>query len=393
MFGGQLLPVYDILGVAIMLGRSLPLRWDGGNFRFYPNRKPGMQILQSFIFPGLHRVTLVVLFYQVLRVTRNSESSTLNLFNWMALIMWTVYFSYLNFFLTRCDDMATLVNGILQFSQSTTLYWRDKDRRFTENINILCTLFAPFLLLFMAIGYVFGLHWFNPCKPTLVGYWLLCSLESWYGYLVTAVVLVFNFWIWLTMLLGGAACTICVHMLCPVAIRDCIYSFWKLEKDPGTVSFWKRCETYCQIQVVGAIHTDIQAGTLMTILILTITGVLPLSFVYTAQIRWTFDNIAKIISGAYLFTVCLIAIVFVIGGHAGVWSDSKEMFKNLDRLNFTRYASLSGYERKLQQTFWKSCRNLVKVKFGVNNYVEDITPLNCLNCSAALVVQLFLLDG
>lgn len=145
------------------------------------------------------------------------------------------------------------------------------------------------------------------------------------------------------------------------------------------------------MQLLSEIHTDIHARVLMTMLMFLVTAVVPLSFVLTARLSWTLENLPVIISGSFIFSATFIVIVFGFGRQAGVWSDSRAMFKKFDSLNTERYQKLTRRERKWQQRFWNSCRSLVKIKFGINYYMEEHTPLNCLNCSASLAAQLLLL--
>lgn len=399
---GPLLPLFDLLGVVIMQGRSLPLKWDRVKFRFYLHHKSIIKEsddltrrnkLYLSILLGIHRTVLLILTCQIFFDSKGTLSPASKFLYWMAWIIWTVYYSYLNFAQRRCGDILTLLNELIQFAESMALYWQDKQRTMTETINILCVIFSPILMVVMAAGYVLGLHWGNPRQPTLVGYWVFGESESLQGFLLKIAVLTFNLWILLSMMLGGVVCMMCVQMLGPVLIRDCIYSFWNLEKNQGAESFQKRSEIYRQIQLLSELLNDIQAGNLMTILITVATIVFPLSFVLIVRIPWIPDNVPEIIAGTYMMFLCLTGILFVIGGHAGIWSDSQAMFENLDCLNGDRFMVLSRFERRWQQRFWKSCRNLVKIKFGVHNYVEEQTPMNCLNCSASLAVQLLLLGN
>lgn len=401
MFNGPLLVAFDILGRTIMLGYSLPLKWDRLKFRFHPYNIPKKNELEvvtgrheKFYYStilGIHRVVFLVLTIQLMLALGKSSSSQSNIMCWVAWVMWTVYHSFLNFCHRRCGNIVTLLNGLLEFSENMAPHWRDKQRTITEKLNILCSTSAPIFMAFLSVGYVYGLHWTNPYQPTLVGYWLLDNNKSLTGVLLKLGILFFNFWIWISMSLGGVLCDICLQILCPLAIRDCIHLFNMIEENPETVAFQRRCIVYRRLQILGALFNHLQAGALMTTLIMTATAVLPLSLVLAARSAWTSENIPRICSGLYLAVLCLVGIVFVIGGYAGVWSESREMFERLDTLNGTRYLDVSRWERRCQERFWKSCRNFVKVKFGVNNYVEEQTPLNCLNCSASLAIQLLIL--
>lgn len=51
----------------------------------------------------------------------------------------------------------------------------------------------------------------------------------------------------------------------------------------------------------------------------------------------TYENAPKIFSGFCLAFFCFTGIAFVVGGNAGVWSDSRTIFEGLVPLNSARY--------------------------------------------------------
>lgn len=82
-------------------------------------------------------------------------------------------------------------------------------------------------------------------------------------------------------------------------------------------------------------------------------------------------------------------MVFGFGGQTGMWSDWRALFERRNHLNIDRYKKQAGWERKWQQRFWESCRNLVKLKFGVSNSVEEETPLNCVKAGLRQLLYSF----
>lgn len=52
----------------------------------------------------------------------------------------------------------------------------------------------------------------------------------------------------------------------------------------------------------------------------------------------------------------------------------------------------SKKEKMLNKKLWRSC-DKIKVKFGDNNFLEELTPLRCLNASAEMTVQCMLLSS
>lgn len=97
-------------------------------------------------------------------------------------------------------------------------------------------IFAMFITWFaLPIMYSYGLHWINPCKPSLAGYWLLpeCHfrLHEKFGNglligvldtTLKVVIMLANHWIWVfgtnnaILTLGG------LLLMCTVSLKECI---------------------------------------------------------------------------------------------------------------------------------------------------------------------------
>lgn len=80
------------------------------------------------------------------------------------------------------------------------------------------------------------------------------------------------------------------------------------------------------------------------------------------------------------------SLLFCVGGFSEVHQESRLSFENISR----RISKLRiRKERKWAERFVKSC-GLIKIKFGGNNFVEELTPLNCLSHATQLAVQILL---
>lgn len=88
------------------------------------------------------------------------------------------------------------------------------------------------------LGIVYGLHWGNPCRSTLVGYFLIprCSSDieaTWTDFVVQICVQVVNHWIWSFVCIGTAFGSCLLNLLVVVAIQQLILRYEKL---PGCLS-------------------------------------------------------------------------------------------------------------------------------------------------------------
>lgn len=406
----QVKRIFAGLGVTITQGRCTPLKWDSEKKRLYLFQKDvakekyfqGTLKVKNriclYIQFGIHRIAILTLIAQ--EIINNRVGQFSRILNWMALLVLTSYNIQLQICNESCEEIVAYVNGLFQFVDRMSGQWTQRKRRFTEQMNLLFGYFMPPTVIIIPVGYVYGLHWLNPHQSSLIGYWIL---DQWQFdkqiefFLLKITILLFNHWVWSVAIFAGAFCYGGILALCTIALRDCMHVFWNMEQNFEQTNFPVRARVYRQIQLLATLQTEVQSGTLMTFMIIVPTAMISMTVVLAIRSPWTSENAPIIFISSYYTFLVTIGVVFIIGGQAGVWADSKRMFKKLDRLNLHRLVKSEGFgkrfEWKCQQKFWKSCRNLVKVKFGIGNFVEEETPLNCLSCAASLAVQLLLLDS
>lgn len=90
-------------------------------------------------------------------------------------------------------------------------------------------------------------------------------------------------------------------------------------------------------------------------------------------------------------TMCLdtsLFLLFCLSGYAEVYVESRETLHQIQ----CRILGITGVkERRWIRSFTKSC-GLVKVKFGGNHFVDELTPLNSLSRALELAVQIILFE-
>lgn len=64
----------------------------------------------------------------------------------------------------------------------------------------------------------------------------------------------------------------------------------------------------------------------------------------------------------------------------------------LERAKYLTVDFVSRREKLLIKKIWRSC-DKIKVKFGDSNFLEELTPLRCLDFSVDMTVQLLLLSS
>lgn len=384
----------------------LPLKWNSTSKSFYTvensredstNSNLSIPKIRLWTQFAIHRLMLLALIIQEILVMQ-SETFGDKILNWMPILMLAYHNFHLKVLLEKSNETATFINSLLQSNCKMKEYIKNKKRNFTEKMNLFYSAAVLPLVVIFPVGYVFGLHWHNPQKSSLAGYFALGHCENIWENIIKFTILSLNFWVWTISSCAGSFCIAGLQPLCTILLRDCIHGFWNMEECGGQheIPFLQRAIAYREIQVMAGLQTNVQGGALMGILIIAPTSLISITSVIIVRLPWIAENLTLLLLSGYLAFVSLLCIMFVIGGQAGVWTESKRMFIKLDRSNAERIqhcrCKFKRWESKCQLRFWKSCRNLVKVKFGVNNFVEEETPLNCINLAVSLAAQFLLLQ-
>lgn len=99
-------------------------------------------------------------------------------------------------------------------------------------------------------------------------------------------------------------------------------------------------------------------------------------------------NSANLIALFVFSSCCTNGFLIVMICLGGMVADRKESKKVLLENKMTNGKNCA--EGKVSRKFWRSCA-IIKIKFGSQNYVEELKPLNCLDFSIGLVMQFLLL--
>lgn len=149
---------------------------------------------------------------------------------------------------------------------------------------------------------------------------------------------------------------------------------------------WKML-TYRHIQLLATLSNEIQQKWVIPGSILISTVVFGFSLAFVVKIPAEKENIPGL---GLMFLLCLdtgIFLLLCLGTFADVYKQSKLTSQKLR----ADLANIVGKSRsKWAQRFLKSC-GVIKMKFGGNNFVEELTPLNCLHHGLEMSVQIILL--
>lgn len=177
---------------------------------------------------------------------------------------------------------------------------------------------------------------------------------------------------------------------------DCIKTFWnRLKQEALQGRVQEGATLFRELQVLGNVNNCVQE--MMTTMVL-VGATLCLAFSLVAAIilaEKATEGYQMAVALFVLFVVCMLFVIFVVyGGMSGVHEKCRDIIEqNVNLLHCDLVAKgISKATRSWQKRFFISC-SLIQVRFGANNFVEKLTPLNATNAALGLTVQLLLLSG
>lgn len=92
---------------------------------------------------------------------------------------------------------------------------------------------------------------------------------------------------------------------------------------------------------------------------------------------------------ASVYVDCVAAVLLILGCMAQLFQESDKCLKNMKTIvgDFRLAKDRCAFVK-----FHKSCQ-VVKVNFGSSNFVESVTPLNCMDFAGDLTFQLLLMTN
>lgn len=151
---------------------------------------------------------------------------------------------------------------------------------------------------------------------------------------------------------------------------------------------------YRQIHILAKLGNDVQQ---MTLTVGTIAlGIIsqPISLVALIRLQYSASTLIPFMFVGLTFLETVLFMVVCVGGWSGsgIYQESKVLLRAYNRhiVEFTAIGEWTGNRNRWAQRFIKSCQ-LIKIRFGSLNFIEERTPLNCLDFANNLTVELLLL--
>lgn len=176
----------------------------------------------------------------------------------------------------------------------------------------------------------------------------------------------------------------------PLIFQYLTCSYWKI------LQLNKNCEQttklYRQIQVLNVLCNSVTQSCLGVAIFaaISLVGMSLALLIRTGKSNFDQGNIAFLLILAVTAVDCLLLLVALTSGMVKVFAESANLHINVERLYLGNV--LLKRDKKWMEKFWNSC-DKIKIKFGDNNYLEEVTPLKCLDCSLQFTMQVLLLSG
>lgn len=309
--------------------------------------------------------------------------------------------SLLNTSVQKASSQCFYINGIIHLAHYTKNILGLKTQRNKSLINKLDYGFAALQtpnFIVIPILLVYGLHWTSPCKPTMIGFFLIpeCSNSAevfsglWWNFLVKCAVYLVNHWSWTAAMCGVLYCISVYPALCALSFGDFLQGFRQMSISKGEQDVYKIGLFYRKIQVLGCLCNEVQQSDVLFITIVSSLLSLVTALVSTFTIPWVPEN--AIVLGFFGSVAIELSffLLTVIGTMAETYCEFEKTLNQLNGRGMLLDKCIKSKESKWKQRFYISCTP-VKFKFGQISFVDRLTPLIFMLFSVDQTVTLLLL--
>lgn len=347
----------------LFLCRSMGLHW---NMPFKVSTRTQTLIPGSVIHKKLLRrqcilyATLIItLLLQNMRGDSTINSTILEKFLTVFVVTaHTTFVVHLTALINKSEEIILYINGLLNFLQKfPVLVNMKRSTLLIEGVNVLFAVGVFFNVNATGVILIYLFHWVNPCKGSLIGYWLLVecsngdSLETpWMQIIPKGGLLLGNHLLWN---FGCSACIFVMTCILNVGILiliDCTKIFYWRYKEACNLDKASEAMLLCrEIQILANLNNDIQQGAMITIIL--IDSILLLAVALVALINLMnmshIDVLSCVLSGLLVVQTCIM-ILATFGGMSELHKESKKVSRGVKWLN--REGSKTG--RKWQDRYF-----------------------------------------
>lgn len=135
------------------------------------------------------------------------------------------------------------------------------------------------------------------------------------------------------------------------------------------------------VQILTAMLNEIQKNSL--VLMFVVAPIFIGSFALVTFIKGSNTDVIFVAALLVIMMDCFLAILCIQGQMASVYTKSRSIIENL---SWKQSRGETKFSLMLEHRFYKSCLPL-KIMMGSDNFIESLTPLNCLEHSLNLSVN------
>ncbi len=274
-----------------------------------------------------------------------------------------------------------------------------KFTRFNMSVNLL---FIPLIVLstiFWGSFVVLGFHWENPCKPSLIGSYLLkeCQRNDTFtpGDIFTSartivekiIVFALNITMWNFLSSCGAFIVSVCLIIIPITQQEFLQF---AENQLVSLNIYESLGMYRKLHLLNSLYNQVQKHILGVIMICAMLGISISLALLVASLSNSEQeaNLIAIIAFVVAIMNSTIILLCFLSEMVAVRTKTENYLMKVKKLELRQ----TGREKRMWiRRYWRSCAT-VKIKFGENNFLEKLTPLRCLDFSVNLTVQFLLLS-
>lgn len=150
---------------------------------------------------------------------------------------------------------------------------------------------------------------------------------------------------------------------------------------------FKTLPVYRHVQLLTNLSNSIQQKGIIPGLLVECTTVSGVILAFLVQTPASSENLLVLLTLTLTCVDCVLFILLCLGTLAIVYKESRV---TCEKIRLDLASIVDWNERKWTQKFLKSC-SVLKMKLGGSNFVEELTPLNCLDNALQIAVQILLL--
>lgn len=332
--------------------------------------------------------------------TRNDLAKPDQILSWLAFMLNFETTLYLNIGQSKATSLSIFLNNIFQFRDKYISKHLQESNNNYSAADILTLMFIPLAILSGAVYpfcVVIGFHWSTLCKPSLIGSFLLdeCNekklvsfgiFQSLFNLSLKSFTLGINFY----MLFFSSQMILfilnVIHVLSMMSFRENIQFFWNRFKSSSDL--YSDALLYRELQIFDSLVNTVQQNCLAVIVvgdicICSIACVFTV-MVFNGEITSTFIIIGLLMAAQ---VDGISVLLLVLGQMVLLHTQSKQVLADIGKLS-------SSYRNRIDRIwirrFLKSCKT-IRIRFGKANFLEEQTPLRCIDASMNLTVQIMLL--